>query len=185
MADAALKLMTVDEFLAWDDGTDTRHELIDGVIVAMASPSANHGTVVANIARAIGNLVEPRPPCRPIVEAGLAVSAQRFFVADVVVTCAPPRDDPRVTDPCLVVEVLSPSTRKDDVGLKVPEYQEIASVREIWLVDAERRRVQLWSRDGTVPSRWIVEDFVGGASFTSAVLDGRIELDTLCRNTTL
>ena len=44
MAEHALQRMTVDEFLGWDDGTDMRHELADGVIRAMAPPerSASH-----------------------------------------------------------------------------------------------------------------------------------------------
>jgi Uma2 family endonuclease len=185
MADPALKLMTADEFVLWDDGTDTRYELIDGIVTAMASPSANHGTIVANAGRLIGNLLERRPPCRAIVEAGLAISAHRFFVADVVATCTPPAGGPSVADPFLVIEVLSPSTRKDDMGLKLPDYRQLASVAEIWLIDGERRHVQLWRRDPAVASRWIVEDLVGAATFTSTTLDDRVALDALYRNTTL
>ena len=41
--------MTTDEFLAWDDGSDTRHELVDGMIVAMAPPTDAHGTIAVNV----------------------------------------------------------------------------------------------------------------------------------------
>ena len=47
MAEQAQTLMTVDEFLAWDDGTDTRYELVDGTVRAMAPPAGAHGTIVA------------------------------------------------------------------------------------------------------------------------------------------
>jgi hypothetical protein len=42
MVDVAQKRMTVTEFLIWDDGTDTRYELIDGRPVAMAPVAASH-----------------------------------------------------------------------------------------------------------------------------------------------
>ena len=53
MADAAEKLMTVAEFLEWDDGTDTRYELIDGRPVAMAPVAASHSIIVANLGHAL------------------------------------------------------------------------------------------------------------------------------------
>ena len=74
MAGPAEKLMTVDEFLRWDDGTDTRYELIDGQIVAMAPPSGPHRTIVANATRLLGNRLQARSPCRAEVEAGIRVS---------------------------------------------------------------------------------------------------------------
>jgi len=42
MAEPATRRMTLEEFLRWDDGTDTRYELIDGVPVAMAPPAQAH-----------------------------------------------------------------------------------------------------------------------------------------------
>ena len=65
MADAASRRMTVDEFLAWDDGTDTRYELHEGQPVAMAPTRRSHSGLVGELARHIGNrLAEHRPECR-------------------------------------------------------------------------------------------------------------------------
>ena len=61
--------MTLAAFLDWDDGTDTRYELLDGRIVAMAPPIEAHGTIVANLVAAIHPRL--RPPCRVVVEAGI------------------------------------------------------------------------------------------------------------------
>ena len=66
----------------------------------------------------------------------------------------------RSLEPLLVVEVLSPSTRIHDLGRKLNDYKTLPSVQEIWMVDSERRWVQLWRRDG---ERWIVQDLVGSA----------------------
>ena len=49
MADQALKLMTVDEFLVWDDGTDTRYELDAGLVRVVANQSNAHGTIKASL----------------------------------------------------------------------------------------------------------------------------------------
>lgn len=183
MADAALKLMTADEFLLWDDGTDTRYQLIQGQPVAMAPPRLDHGTISMNLGRQLGNRLAQRPSCRAIGEAGLRISDQTFVVADVVVTCTRQPSTTEVVEPIIIIEILSPSTRRDDLAFKLPAYQRIQSVREIWLIDSERRWVQLWRRDGA--ARWIVEDLVGSAEIVSAVLGDRIGLDDLYLNVDL
>ncbi len=71
MGEPALRAMTADEFLAWDDGTDTRHELVDGEIVAMAPPTDAHGTIAVNVGVEIADRLRARAPCRAIGEAGI------------------------------------------------------------------------------------------------------------------
>ena len=63
--------MTVAEFLEWEDGTDTRYELVAGRIVAMSPPVEDHGTIVMNLGRQIGNRLAP--PCRVLDQAGIAL----------------------------------------------------------------------------------------------------------------
>lgn len=74
MADAALKdppssVRTVEQILAWDDGTDTRYELVGGEIVAMTPPSPAHSLIAGNLAREIGTRLSPQ--CRVFLEAGV------------------------------------------------------------------------------------------------------------------
>jgi Uma2 family endonuclease len=161
MAEPAEKRWTVEEFLAWDDGTDRRYELVDGQIAAMAPPSEAHGTIVANLTIAIGRQL--RAPCRVVGEAGVVPTDRddTYHQADLLVTCSPPaRGRPHPVDPVLIVEVLSPSTAVHDRGRKVEDYSRLPSVEEILLVSSEERRVRYWRRDG---SRWIVEDLIGEA----------------------
>jgi Uma2 family endonuclease len=69
MADPAEKRMTVAEFLEWDDGTDTRYELVRGKIVAMAPASARHSVIASKL----GSALEARlnRPCYVGINAGI------------------------------------------------------------------------------------------------------------------
>jgi Uma2 family endonuclease len=63
MAEPAIRRMTVDDFLRWEDGTDTRYELVDGSVMAMAPPTPRHGTLVLRLGGAIDAALRARPPC--------------------------------------------------------------------------------------------------------------------------
>ncbi len=183
MGEPALRAMTADEFLAWDDGTDTRHELVDGVIVAMAPPTDAHGTITVNVGVEIADRLRSRPPCRAIGEAGIRLDERNHFKADVAATCAEPRNSLYVEEPFLVVEVISESSERDDFGLKAHRYSLLPSVQEIWLVDSRKRWVQVWRR---AEDAWIVTMPLRGAdAFASAALADHIKLDALYRNTGL
>jgi Uma2 family endonuclease len=89
MGEVAEKLWTLAEFLAFDDGTGSRHQLLEGTLVAMAPAVRAHGTLVARLSRAIGNAL--RPPCEVITEAGIVPPerADSWYEADLVVACTP------------------------------------------------------------------------------------------------
>ncbi|MGH6902112.1 MAG: Uma2 family endonuclease [Geminicoccaceae bacterium] len=162
--------MSLAEFLQWDDGTDTRYELIDGRLRAMAPPVEAHGTIVANIVAAIRPRL--RSPCRVVVEAGItpAERADTWYQADLVVTCAPAERGARaIAEPRLIVEVLSPSTAAHDRGIKLADYRRLASVEQILMVASEDRHVEVWRRaeDG-----WNVQDLIGDAALPLAI-DGK------------
>ena len=90
--------MTVAEFLTWDDGTDTRYELVGGDVVAMTPPLEIHGTVVTNLGAELRSRL--RPPCRVVTEAGIVRPGQddTYYQADLAVTCANCRQ--RSRPPC-------------------------------------------------------------------------------------
>ncbi len=156
MGDAALKRITVDEFLVWDGDPNRRYELIAGEIVAMAPPSVRHALVAANVVGEIKKRV--KAPCKVLSEAGIQLSWRNdiYYQADVAVTCSLiERDQWGVPDPVVIVEVLSPSTEAHDRGVKLVDYRHIPSVQEILLVATDAKRVEHWHRTGTA---WAVVD---------------------------
>lgn len=171
MGNAAVKLMSVEEFLAWDDGTDTRYELIDGRPVAMAPPLSRHAAIAGRLARAVGNALAGRAGCDVFAEVGIrsVVSVRTFFVADLAVSCQDrPGSSHDLAHPILSVEILSPSTEKIDRKRKLREYRLLPSVQEIVLVDGADMFCEVHRRTGDM---WRT-DLLGGA-------DARLRLESV------
>jgi Uma2 family endonuclease len=165
MSERAMRRMTLEEFLRWDDGTDTRYELIGGFPVAMAPPGRAHGILCARLGGMIDAALRSRRPCAAQIEAGVARVDRddSVCIADIAVSCRPFRQGEQlVRDPILIVEILSPSTERNDRRLKLPAYQEIGSVGEIVLIDADSHHAEVYRRDN---NRWGIE-LVRGAEAT-------------------
>jgi Uma2 family endonuclease len=171
MANTAIKLMSVEEFLAWDDGTDTRYELFDGQPVAMAPPVVRHSVLAGRLGRAIGNAVAGRTGCEVFPEVGIRSnsSPRTFFVADIAVSCEDRLDrSGELHRPVLIVEILSPSTEKIDRKRKLREYRLLPSVQEILLIDGADMFCEVHRRTGDM---WRT-DLLGGS-------DARLRLESI------
>ncbi len=135
--------------LAYQD--ELRGELINGEVVAMSSsPTFNHNRVASRIYRAFENYLEGKR-CTAIADGtDLYLTQEDRLIPDMMVVCD--RDKIRRDGvhgaPDLVVEVLSPSTARNDRMHKKAVY-EASGVREYWLVDPENRTIeQHFLRDG-------------------------------------
>ena len=148
MAHVADKLWTLEEFLAFDDGTDTSYQLFEGRIVAMNPPLRGHGALVARLIRVVANQL--KPPFEAAAGAGILPVNRRhsWYRADLIVTCTPGNyKDAFIAEPVLVVEVLSPTTSATDFNRKLPDYQQILSMRDVLLVSSMERLIRHWRRE--------------------------------------
>jgi Uma2 family endonuclease len=147
----AYKLLTVEEFLDACPNDQRHYQLIDGVIVAMAAPGIPHQTIAARLTARIVTAVDAgRPDCAARSQAGIApqgLHGRNHFEADIAVTCRFAQDYRSINaEPLLIVEILSPSTERDDFFIKLPAYQESASVEEILYVETERIGATVYRR---------------------------------------
>ena len=168
---------TVEEFLAYDDGTDTRYELHRGELVAMAPPLQGHGRLVVRLAIQLASQL--RLPCEAMVETGIKSrhDSASFYQADLAVSCAPPRADHRwAEEPVLVAEVRSPSTERHDLYEKLIGYQSIASVQDILVLDTRMARIDHFVRDGR---GWRQTTHIGTGDIRLAGLEASIDLARL------
>ena len=148
MAQVADKLWTLEEFLAFDDGTDTSYQLFEGRIVAMNPPLRGHGTLCARLTAIVTSQLKPR--CEVVAAAGIVPINRRhsWYKADLIVTCTPGSyRDPFIAEPVLVIEVISPTTTTIDFNRKLPDYQQIPSMCDILLVSSMERLVRHWRRE--------------------------------------
>ena len=152
--------MTVEEFLAWQSGQDQLYEFVDGMPMAMAGAKLRHDRVTANALRIIGNqLRAANNPCDVFTDdVGILTPMGRIRRPDVSVLCPPFDEEALITDrPRLVVEVLSESIEHVDRLFKLGEYQSMASIDYIVVVDPTRIEIGFWSRDvaGGWQSQWL------------------------------
>ena len=161
-------LITADEFLKIDWGTDKKAELVDGVIHMMTGGSRSHARVQANLVRHLGNALEGSS-CRPFgSDMALRMNAMNLRYPDVSIYCgdtfAPEFDNElEGSDPKVVIEILSPSTSRRDMGEKLEEYRQIASIDAIVFVEPVAELLRIVRRTG--PHAW-----------TDAGLSGEIDL---------
>ncbi len=159
--------MTVDEFLAWAaEETPGRYELVDGEIQAMAPERVVHLQVKLAIHVALLTAIERAGlPCSVLPDgATVRVSESTAYEPDALVYCGPekPGGDIEVRDPVIVVEVLSPGTRRIDLSVKLEGYFRVESIRHYLIFDTERRFIIHHAKDesGVIQTR-----FVRGGSF--------------------
>ena len=115
------------------------------------------------------------------------VANDRYYYPDVVVICTPVAElDVVARDPCVVVEVTSPTTARIDRGEKLDAYRRIPALRAYLIVDHRRRRVERYWRESP-GGEWMREEIVGEAQTPIPVpcLDVSLTLDTIYRRVEL
>ncbi len=142
---------TFQEYLAHEVVSNVKHEYLDGQIYAMAGGIPSHAALAAAVAGQLYSQLRGGR-CRSyssdlrvrVLATGLAT------YPDVTIVCGEreldPEDKNTVTNPTLVVEVLSPSTEEYDRGEKLDHYRRIPALRQVVLVSHDTRRLEVWTR---------------------------------------
>jgi Uma2 family endonuclease len=152
-------LMRADEYLAWEATQQERHEYWDGEVVSMAGGTKKHNRVSFNSSKVLDAALTGRDCEVYITDVKVQVQANRkYFYPDVVVTCDERDQDTQLVQyPCLIVEVLSPSTEAVDRGAKFTYYRRFTTLREYILIQPEQPIVEVFSRNEA--GRWELAEY--------------------------
>ncbi len=141
-----------DDYLGLEASSNVKHEFLGGQIYAMAEGTPEH----AALAAAVIGLLFPQlrgTDCR-VYDADLRVRTRSGLSTypDVTIVCGPTNrdaEDPNaVTNPAVIIEVLSRSTEDYDRGDKFEHYKSIESLAQYVLVSHHEKSLEVWTRDG-------------------------------------
>ncbi|WP_394849058.1 Uma2 family endonuclease [Pendulispora brunnea] len=162
--------VSLEDFWAAEETSDMRHEWLDGVVYDMSRESVEHGRLVGAIMGELGIALKGK--CAVYASCVMLYVAETKFCtyADGSVVCGSPATyrvaklEEALTNPALLVEVLSDSTEKYDRGEKFAHYMRIPSLQEYVLVSQHERRIEVYGRPQH--GRWIHEMAEAGESLT-------------------
>ena len=148
---AATDLLSVEDYLAGETDSTVGHEFVNGMVYAMAGASERHTIVKLNVAGLLNTKVDD--DCR-VFDGDMKLEItddadQRFYYPDVFVACG-----------SLVIEVLSPSTRRQDRYEKFDAYKRVPSLAEYLLIERQFAQVAFRRSTGWVRERYPPGDLV-------------------------
>jgi Uma2 family endonuclease len=160
-----LPRFTPEEYFAWEEQQLYRHEYIDGEVYAMSGGTINHGDIAGNFLALLK--AHMRGSGCKILNSDCRINileSTNYLYPDVSITCDE-RDKftPQyIIYPCLIVEVLSPSTEAYDRGDKFRMYRRNPNLRDYVLVDASKIAIDLYHKDDT--GNWQIVNYEPGES---------------------
>ncbi|HLX11152.1 MAG TPA: Uma2 family endonuclease [Thermoanaerobaculia bacterium] len=143
--------LSPEEYLALERAAETKSDYLDGEMIAMTGASLRHNDIVTNLVLAIGNQLRGGS-CR-VYSSDLRVLVSvtgLYTYPDIVVVCGEPiltdKHFDTLTNPTVLIEVLSPSTAAYDRGTKLEHYRSLESLRECLFVSQDQPKVEQYIR---------------------------------------
>lgn len=159
---ATTPTMSVEDYIAFEERAEVRHEYINGNLIPMPGTTSDHNEICFNLAAIFKNALR-RLGYRIYVEnIKVQISSERDYTYPDVLVTNDPRDEksPYIKKyPIAILEVLSKSTRLEDASDKFVRYKNIESLQNYILVDSEKKVVEVRTKlpDGTWEAEWFVE----------------------------
>jgi Uma2 family endonuclease len=172
--------MTFDEYLAFEETTEKRHELIDGGVYAMSGATDIHNLICTNLTLLIAGPILGK--CQ-VFQGSMKLKVDHArdsdgYYPDLMVSCASTdRDRLFRKEPVLLIEALSPSTARVDRGEKKLNYLQIPSLEEYVLVAQDIPKVDVMRRRNA----WAVDEYYPGDTFTLDSVGLTLAMDDIYR----
>ncbi|WP_367872562.1 Uma2 family endonuclease [Luteolibacter sp. Populi] len=156
-------IISVADYLAGEEISDVKHEYLGGDVHAMAGATNAHNIAVVNSLVALGSALRGKSSQTFNSDTKIRIEFPdhiRFYYPDALVVCHPnPQTDHFQDNPVVVVEVLSESTRRTDLGEKRAAYLGIPSLKVLLLVETDAPQVTVHRR--RVEGGFAIEHFAG------------------------
>lgn len=143
------KKYTIEEYLEMEEASQEKHEYYQGEIFAMSGPKVTHNLIAMNTATLLAIKLKGTP-CRPFnSDQRIHIEKNSLFTyPDISIICGDietrDNDDWNILNPTVIIEILSPSTRDYDHGLKFQLYRDIPSLKEYILIDSESIHLEVF-----------------------------------------
>jgi Uma2 family endonuclease len=166
MAQEAVSTYSYEAYLELEKNPEAKYEFHDGMITAMAGGSPEHSQLASNMGRHLGNALEEASKACSVFNSDAKIRVEktnRTYYPDASVVCGPlelsQKDNNAITNPILIVEVLSESTLEFDRGAKFAHYRQLSSLRQYVLISQTEAMVDTYYRteDGT----WEIQTLIG------------------------
>ncbi len=160
MAIQTKRMMTVADYLAWEERQEFKHEYIDGEIIEMTGGTRIHSRIIINLTLALGRQLENSNYVIHSNDMRVRIDETRYVYPDLsAVSGQELMEDEReltLLNPVFVVEVISPSSETRDRVYKREYYYSVPSIEAYLIVDQDRVRAELYTRadDG-----WRLQEF--------------------------
>ena len=163
MSPQSLPRITPEEYLALDRAAEVRSEYYDGQLYAMSGGTYAHVQLIGNVQGALVAALRGGPCFATPADGRLRISERAYVYPDVMVICGGPRfahqQRDTVTNPTVVVEVLSKSSEAHDRGYKFALYSAIPTLQEYVLVSQWEKRIEVFLRQPE--GKWLLSVFTG------------------------
>jgi len=142
-----------EDYLRGELASEIRHEYVAGNVYAMSGGTLNHQRIAGNFIRLAGNQLVGNP-CFPTgsdfkLQVPLGEDEVAFYYPDAMIICVPVPGDALFTDsPSVILEVLSPTTRRNDEVQKLRDYLTIPTLQSYLLAETDAHFVTIYRRSG-------------------------------------
>ncbi len=178
MSEPSRELFTKEEYLKLEQTSPVRHEFVGGFLYAMAGGSSQHARICLNIAASFLGFARGKT-CRVYQEAmKFQYRNDVYYYPDVMLVCDKPLPDKFFENqPCVLVEVLSPSTRETDLREKQIACTTILSLQTYLIVESKKRVVIHHYRDEF--GEWQSKNLEGDGSIAIPCLGATLTLEEI------
>lgn len=163
------------DYLAGEEDATVRHEYIDGQVYAMAGAGYNHNCIAGNVFGDFRAHLKGKP-CAPFMADMKVRLGKDYVYPDVLVDCGKMSGNDTFSDtPLLIVEVLSRSTRKIDMTVKLLRYINLPSLREYAMIETDFVSVQVLRRD----NQWLSQYYFLGDEVVFESIDLTMSVEAI------